>query len=79
VVTRFGEFRTVHGFGYAFYGPEPDSPAASDPFRVGDRVYRIATLGSASGIRHSSWRPLPRAGQAKALPTSWRRDRRSRG
>jgi hypothetical protein len=34
--------RTVHGFGYAFCGLEPESPAASDPFRVGDLVYRIA-------------------------------------
>ena len=34
--------RTVHGFGYAFCGPTAGSPAARDPFRVGDLVYRIA-------------------------------------
>ena len=34
--------RTVHGFGYAFCGLEPESPAARDPFCVGDLVYRIA-------------------------------------
>jgi DNA-binding winged helix-turn-helix (wHTH) protein len=33
--------RTVHGFGYAFCG-EVASPAAGDPFHVGDLVYRIA-------------------------------------
>jgi pSer/pThr/pTyr-binding forkhead associated (FHA) protein len=40
---RDGQFiRTVHGFGYAFCDLGPESPAASDPFRVGDLVYRIA-------------------------------------
>ena len=34
--------RTVHGYGYAFCGLLPESPSASDPFRVGDLVYRIA-------------------------------------
>jgi DNA-binding winged helix-turn-helix (wHTH) protein len=34
--------RTVHGFGYAFCGEVQASPDASDPFRVGDLVYRIA-------------------------------------
>jgi len=34
--------RTVHGFGYAFCGLTAASPAARDPFRVGDLVYRIA-------------------------------------
>jgi DNA-binding winged helix-turn-helix (wHTH) protein len=34
--------RTVHGFGYAFCGLVAESPSASDPFRVGDLVYRIA-------------------------------------
>ena len=34
--------RTVHGFGYAFCGEVEASPAAGDPFRVGDLVYRIA-------------------------------------
>ena len=34
--------RTVHGFGYAFCALVPEIPSASDPFRVGDLVYRIA-------------------------------------
>jgi DNA-binding winged helix-turn-helix (wHTH) protein len=34
--------RTVHGFGYAFCGPAPESSGVRDPFRVGDLVYRIA-------------------------------------
>jgi DNA-binding winged helix-turn-helix (wHTH) protein len=34
--------RTVHGFGYAFCALVPESASASDPFRVGDLVYRIA-------------------------------------
>ena len=34
--------RTVHGYGYAFCGLLPESSSASDPFRVGDLVYRIA-------------------------------------
>jgi len=40
---RKSEFiRTVHGFGYAFCGPAPAASAGSDPFRVGDLVYRIS-------------------------------------
>jgi hypothetical protein len=34
--------RTVHGFGYSFCGTALTGPPASDPFRVGDLVYRIA-------------------------------------
>jgi DNA-binding winged helix-turn-helix (wHTH) protein len=34
--------RTVHGFGYSFCGTAQTDPPASDPFRVGDLVYRIA-------------------------------------
>jgi DNA-binding winged helix-turn-helix (wHTH) protein len=34
--------RTVHGFGYSFCGTAQTEPPASDPFRVGDLVYRIA-------------------------------------
>jgi DNA-binding winged helix-turn-helix (wHTH) protein len=34
--------RTVHGYGYAFCGLVPEPPAANDPFRVGDLVYRLA-------------------------------------
>jgi DNA-binding winged helix-turn-helix (wHTH) protein len=34
--------RTVHGFGYSFCGTALSGAPASDPFRVGDLVYRIA-------------------------------------